>query len=185
MNRAMKEDIFTIKALESKGYVMDELIQLSDEDLDTLPISQRLIDGIKTVKARGGKTAEEIANEIADLMTIDVTSSSEVNAVEISEIYETNTEEHNIAQEEIEEEIIPEVLEEDEVIIVRKESNEDDVKTVIEVLETKAYKSFQPYIKLLQAEVPKVILDSVDSTLISELIDKRISEVKAEAKSTK
>lgn len=185
MNRAMKEDIFTIKALESKGYVMDELIQLSDTDLDSLPISQRLIDGIKTVKARGGKTAEEIANEIADLMTIDITSSAEINAEEISEIYETNTEEHNIVQEEIEEEIIPEVLEEDEVIIVRQESNEDDVKTVVEVLATKAYKSFQPYIKLLQAEVPKVILDSVDSTLISELIDKRISEVKAEAKSTK
>lgn len=185
MNRAMKEDIFTIKALESKGYVMDELIQLSEAELDALPISQRLIDGVKTVKARGGKSADQIAEELADLMTIDVTSSVEVDAVEVAEVYETDTEEHIVIQEEIQQEVVVEEVQEDEVVIVRVESDKADVDTIVEVLSTKAYKSFQPFIKLLQAEVPKVILDAVDSTLISELIEKRIAEVKAEAKSTK
>jgi hypothetical protein len=181
----MKEDIFTIKALESKGYQINELIELSDEQLDALPISQRLIEGIKTVKARGGKTADEIAEELADLMTHDVTSTEEVNAPELAEVYETNTEEHNVIQEEIKQEVIVEELKDDEVIIVRKESNQDDVTTVVEVLATKEYKSFQPYIKLLQTEVPKPILDAVDSTLLTELIEKRIAEVKAEAKKNK
>lgn len=185
MNRAMKEDIFTIKALEAKGYTMDELIQLSDGELDELPISTRLIEGIKIIKARGGKTANEIAEEIADLMTVDVTSSEEVDAEEIAEVYETDTEEHISIQEEIKSEVVEEEIKEDEVEIVRVVSNEDDVKTIVEVLATKSYKSFQPFIKLLQAEVPKVILDSVDSTLISELIEQRIADVKAEDKKTK
>jgi len=185
MNRAMKEDIFTIKALESKGYVMDELILLSEEELDALPISQRLIDGVKTVKARGGKSAAEIAEVLADLMTEDVTSSVEVNVEAVAEVYETNTEEHIIVQEEIQQEVIVEEVQEDEVVIVRVESDKADVETIVQVLDTKSYKSFQPYIKLLQAEVPKPILDAVDSTLISELIEKRISVVKAEAKNAK
>lgn len=185
MNRAMKEDIFTIKALESKGYVMDELILLSEDELDALPISQRLIDGVKTVKARGGKTADEIAEVLADLMNEDVTSSVEVDVESVAEIYETDTEEHIIVQEEIQQEVVVEEVQEDEVVIVRIESDAEDVNAVTEVLATKSYKSFQPYIKLLQAEVPKAILDSVDATLISELIESRIAEVKAESKKTK
>lgn len=185
MNRAMKEDIFTIKALESKGYVMDELILLSDDELDALPISQRLIEGVKTVKARGGKTADEIAEVLADLMTEDVTSSVEVDVPAVAEVYETDTEEHIVVQEEIQQEIVVEEVLEDEVVIVRIESDAEDVETVVEVLNTKAYKSFQPYIKLLQAEVPKAILDAVDSTLISELIEKRIAVVKADVKNAK
>lgn len=185
MNRAMKEDIFTIKAIESKGYKMEELIVLSDEELDELPISQRLIDGIKTVKARGGKTADQIAEDIADLMTKDVTSTEEVDVPEVVEVYETLSPEHIAIQEEIIEEALEEEIAEDEVQIVRVESAPEDIKTVEEVLETKSYKSFQPYIKLLQSEVPKVILDAVDSTLISELIEKRITAVKQAAKKTK
>lgn len=185
MNRAMKEDIFTIKAIESKGYKMEELIELSDAELEELPLSKRLIDGIKIVKSRGGKTADQIAEEIADLMTKDITSTEEVDVPEVVEVYETLSPEHIAIQTEIIEEAIVEEIKEDEVQIVRIESAPDDVKTVEEVLETKSYKSFQPYIKLLQTEVPKVILDEVDSTLISELIEKRIAAVKEAAKKTK
>lgn len=185
MNRAMKEDIFTIKALEAKGYEMAELIKLTDAELDELPISTRLIDGIKTVKARGGKTSEQIAEQIADLMMVDVTSSDEVNVEEISAVYETDTEEHIIVQEEILQEVVVDDVTDDEVAIIRIESSEEDVQIIVEVLNTKSYKSFQPYIKLLQAEVPKSILDAVDSTLISELIEKRISAVKDSGKKNK
>lgn len=178
----MKEDIFTIKALESKGYDMMELITLSNEELDALPISQRLIEGIKTVKARGGKTADQIAEEIADLMSVDITSTEEVDAPIVAEVYETNTEEQDVILDEIKQEAIVEEHKEDEVVIVRIESSKEDVSTVQEVLATKEFKTFQPYIKLLQTEIPKPILDAVDSTLLTELIESRIAQVKEDAK---
>jgi hypothetical protein len=185
MSRAMKEDLFTIKAIQAKGYKMEDLILLSEEELEALPLSQRLIEGVKTVKARGGKTADQIAEDIADLMTQDVTSSVEVDVPQVVETYSTQTPEFIEIQEQIEEEAIVEEIAEDEVEIVRIETAPEDAETVVQVLKSKEYKSFQPYIKLLQNEVPKAILDEVDSTLLTELIEQRIAEVKAEAKKTK
>lgn len=47
--RAMKLDLFTIKAVESKGYDIQELIKLDDAKLDELPLPVKIIQSVKRI----------------------------------------------------------------------------------------------------------------------------------------
>lgn len=172
--RAMKLDLFTIKAVESKGYNIQELIQQTDEELDTLPLSMKLIEAIKIYKQRGGKTAEEIAEEIADIMLKE--DSLQHNVAEVASEYKTNTDEQQDIIEEIQSSV---VIPEDEVQIVRAESSQEDIDTITEALKEKDFKSFASAMKHLKTAVPSQILTSVDGATVSGLIDARIAEVKA------
>lgn len=199
----MKQDLFTIKALQSKGYDMNEILSMTDEEIDALPISTKLIEGAKLYKLRGGKSAESIAEDIADMM---MREESEPVKEEIIEDYKAvplsdlegvmavplNSEEGQrilASREEVlageSSEANEEVQEVQEVEIIRTESNHDDIQIIKESLQRKEAKSFQPFIKHLKAEVPEAILDSVDSTLVAELIEARIAEVKAAQEKTK
>lgn len=173
--RTMKQDLFTIKALEAKGYKIEDIITMSDEELDALPISTKLIEGAKLYKLRGGKTAESIAEDIADMMMRDDSASP---APETIEEYKAVPEVQELVEVKQDDEV--EITEEAaEVAIIRTESKQDDIKIIKESLQRKEAKSFQPFIKHLKSEVPEAILDSVDSTVISDLIEARIAEVKA------
>lgn len=199
--RTMKQDLFTIKALQSKGYDMNEILAMTDEELEALPISTKLIEGAKLYKLRGGKTAESIAEDIADLMMREESAPikeeviEDYKAVPLSELegviavpLDSDEGQRILAsREEILSGESSETIEEEvqEVEIIRSESNHDDIQIIKESLQRKEAKSFQPFIKHLKAEVPEAILDSVDSTLVAELIETRIAEVKAAQEKTK
>lgn len=177
--RAMKQDIFILKAIEAKGYNIDDLTALSDKELDALPLPVKIIEGVKLYKGRGGKSATEIAEQIADLMMEAVDSD-----VEAVPEYVEQTQENQEVLEKITEESVVEVQKSDEPVveIIHAEAKQEDVDAVIEVLKQKEFRSFASYMKLLKAEVPAAVLASIESTKISELIDARIAEVKADSK---
>ena len=177
--RAMKLDIFTIKAVESKGYDIQELIKLDDAKLDELPLPVKIIQAVKDYKARGGKTSAQIAEEIAAIM---LEETPEVESTEVVEQYKTNTEEQQKIIEEIQSTV---VVPEDEIEIVRTESAQEDVDVINEALQQKDFKSFAPFLKHLKSVVPAQILSAVDGSKVNELIENRIAEIKAQSESTK
>lgn len=173
--RTMKKEIFIIKALKTKGYDLEALIQMSDDEINSLPLAAAIIEGIHVYKARGGKTPEQIAEEIATIMMQTDDSDKEV----IPEYFH-QTPEQEAVMAEIEQEAAVE-LAEDEVEIIHIVSKPEDVAVVKEALQQKEFRSFASYTKLLKTAVPKDILDAVESTTITELIDARIAEVKAQS----
>ena len=191
--RTMKQDIFTIKAIESKGYVLEELITRSDEEIEKLPLSAKLITFIQELKTRGGKTADQLAEQIADLMmreekepapaVVEAYADVSEEVEELPTITMLVDDETEIVVQggevTIEAETI--VVETKEVPVERTEAAPDDIAVIREALAAKEAKSFQPFIKHLKAAVPASILDAVDSTVVSDLIDARIAEVKAAA----
>ena len=169
----LKQDIFTIKAVESKGYDIQELIKLSDKELDELPLSVKLIEFVKNYKQRGGKTAQEIADEIADIM-----SQGEVTIEDDSVLndYKTDTEEQIAVKEEIEEQV---VIPEDEVKIVIPEVSQEDIDIIKAALQKKELRGHVSYMKFLKTEVPQVILDAVNGSVLNDLINARLTEIKS------
>lgn len=174
--RAMKQDIFILKAVEAKGYDINDLIELSDEQINELPLPVKILDGIKQYKGRGGKTPDQIAEQIADLMMESIDS-----AVEAVPEYVEQTQEQEEVLEQIAEEAIVVVPEDDTPVveIIHEVAKQEDVDAVVEALQQKEFRSFASYMKLLKTAVPDAVLSSIESTKISELIDARIAEVKA------
>ena len=178
----MKLDLFTIKAIQAKGYDKDELIKLTEQELDELPLPTKIIQAVKDYKARGGKTPDQIAEELADIMLAETPTVENVTVEEVVAEYKTNTEEQQVISTEIDDSV---VIPEGEVEIVRKEASAEDIETINQALSEKEFKSFAPFLKHLKAAVPATILADVDGSKLNELIDARIAEVKAKNESTK
>lgn len=207
--RTMKLDLFTIKALQSKGYELEQLLALTDEEVEALPISVTLIDGVKALRTRGGQTADVIAEQIADLMMREEAEVPKVLVEEYKEVPEFEAQPEEvltsaptseldgvIARKATPEEIAQitkaqaeeAAAEETEFVtedVIRVESKGEDITIIKEALQGKEAKSFQPYIKHLKTAVPEAILNAVDSTLVSDMIEARIAEVKAQQEKTK
>ncbi|EON7861178.1 hypothetical protein HI145_RS00825 [Escherichia coli] len=182
-HKQMKQDLYTIRALESKGYVLDEVIKLSDEEIDKLQLSNKLLVNIKDYKSRGAKPVEVIKEKIAEDISVDEVSRNV--APEVIESYVVDTEEQIKVSEEVQviaEELAPVVEEEDVVVIERVEASKEDLDIIKEALKTKELKSVANYVKHLKSLVPESILSSVDSSVVSQLINERIAEVKENAK---
>lgn len=178
----MKQDLFAIKAVEAKGYDIKELIKLDDSAIDALPLPTKLIQSVKDYKLRGGKSSQEIAEEIAQIMVEEspVLENTTIDAAATA--YKTNTVEQQSIIEEIQSTI---VIPEDEVEIVRTENAQEDIDVIVVALKEKEFKSFAPFLKHLKSAVPAQILTAVDGTKVNELIETRIAEVKAQSESTK
>lgn len=88
--RTMKFDLFVLKTLEKKGYTLDKLIELEDAELDELNLPDKIITQIKGYKQRGGKTAQQVAEEIAALMEAD--SETNMEEDEVLSTYKVPTE---------------------------------------------------------------------------------------------
>ncbi len=182
-HKQMKQDLYTIRALESKGYILDEVIKLSDEEIDKLQLSNKLLVNIKDYKSRGAKPVEVIKEKIAEDISVDEVSRNV--APEVIESYVVDTEEQIKVSEEVQviaEELAPVVEEEDVVVIERVEASKEDLDIIKEALKTKELKSVANYVKHLKSLVPESILSSVDSSVVSQLINERIAEVKENAK---
>lgn len=185
--RTMKLDLFTIKALQSKGYELEQLLALTDAEVDALPISTTLIEGVKALRARGGQTADVIAEQIADLMMRDDVPVIEEIAVDYKDLASFEVQPEEVV-EVVEEEFAVADEDDDEFAtedVIRVESKAEDIDVIKEALQGKEAKSFQPFIKHLKTAVPEAILDAVDSTVVSDLIEARIAEVKAQQEKTK
>ncbi|SOK58571.1 hypothetical protein [Yersinia phage fHe-Yen9-04] len=181
--RAMKQDLFAIKAVKAKGYDIQELILRSDEELDELKLPNKLIQAVKEYKQRGGKSPEEIAEEIAEIMIQESAAVEQTTSLdETVNEYKTNTEEQQKVIEEIQNTV---VIPDDEIQIVRTESSQEDVDIINAALKERDFKSFAPYLKHLKSSVPAQILSAVDGAKVNELIENRISEIKAQGESTK
>ncbi|EFJ0711149.1 hypothetical protein [Escherichia coli] len=181
-HKKMKQDLYTIRALVSKGYDLEEVIKLSEEEIDKLDLSNKLILNIKDYKQRGAKPVEEIKEQIAQDISVDEVSRNV--PPEVIQEYVVDSEEQVKVSEEVEiiaEELAPE-LEEDEVVIERVVSSKEDLDIIKEALQTKEFKSVSNYVKHLKSLVPEQILSSVDSSVVSQLINERIAEVKEKAK---
>ncbi|MED6561975.1 hypothetical protein VWH05_04170 [Escherichia coli O157] len=181
-HKKMKQDLYTIRALVSKGYDLEEVIKLSEEEIDKLDLSNKLILNIKDYKQRGAKPVEEIKEQIAQDISVDEVSRNV--PPEVIQEYVVDSEEQVKVSEEVEiiaEELAPE-LEEDEVVIERVVSSKEDLDIIKEALKTKELKSVSNYVKHLKSLVPEQILSSVDSSVVSQLINERIAEVKEKAK---
>lgn len=182
--KQMKQDIYTIKAIEAKGFNTQEIVKLSDDEIKELPLPQKLINFIIEYKNRGATSEEELIKEMNDV-AMGKDNKNKVKSEMVDE-YKTNTKEQDKELEEVTAKHEKEnPLKEDEVVITRTESTDDDIKFIKDALQKKEYKSFQNYIKFIKTEVPEAILSSVDSTLLSELIDLRITEVKSNAEKNK
>lgn len=182
-HKQMKQDLYTIRALESKGYSLDEVIKLSDEEIDKLQLSNKLLVNIKDYKSRGAKPVEVIKEKIAEDISVDEVSRNV--APEVIESYVVDTEEQIKVSEEVQviaEKLAPVVEEEDVVVIERVEASKEDLDIIKEALKTKELKSVANYVKHLKSLVPESILSSVDSSVVSQLINERIAEVKENAK---
>ena len=184
--RTMKLDLFTIKALQSKGYELEQLLALTDEEVEELPISVTLIEGVKALRTRGGQTADVIAEQIADLMMREEAEVPEVLVEKYKEVPDVATQTEEVVEQQNEKEEAGEDEEEFTTEdVIRVESKGEDITIIKEALQGKEAKSFQPYIKHLKTAVPEAILNAVDSTLVSDMIEARIAEVKAQQEKTK
>lgn len=176
-HKQMKIDIFTIKALESKGFVLEEVLALPDQDIEKLQLPARIINEVIEYKKRGVQPAEVLKEVVTSERLID-DSTVEVSPI-IVEQYVVNTEEQNIIAEEVKvefEESNP--IAEDEVEIIREVADQEDIQIIKDALNDKELKTIAAYTKHLKSVVPASILDDVDSTIIAGLIDARIAEVK-------
>lgn len=206
--RTMKFDLFVLKALEKKGYTLDKLMELEDEVLDELNLPEKIISQIKGYKLRGGKTPQQVAEEIAALMEADSetnmeeaevikTYKDEVKSTLVIDVPDIQTEEdakdfidkvkenlsdrvveHGDSSMKIQTDDVIDVQEQ-EVEIVRTLAKAEDIQIIKEALQKKELRSFASYTKLLKTEVPEAILSAVESTTLNTLIDERIAEVKA------
>lgn len=174
--RAMKFDLFVLKALEKKGYKLESLMELDDAELESLNLSDKIINNIKEYKLRGGKTSAQVAMQIAELMERD--SETNMSKEEVHKVFEIEVSD---IKEDVPQEYIDKIESNessDEVEVLRTISNPDDIKAIKDALKTKELRSFSAYTKHLQKEVPAAILEAVESTTINDLIDERINEIK-------
>lgn len=168
-----KFDAFVLTALSKKNYKIEELILLSDAELEALPISNKIIIAIKGYRDQGGITEKEVQKQIEKILDEDTTTNISAETIE----YIKNT-----PQQERTEDVIQDSFEntpdDNEVEIIHKISSKEDIDIIRDVLQKKELKSFANYTKLLKSEVPEAILTSVESTTLNSLIEERINEVK-------
>ncbi|USL83723.1 hypothetical protein A4_56 [Escherichia phage A4] len=183
-HKQMKQDLYIIKALRSKGYEIDEVMAMSIEEIEALPLPQRIIENAKDYKARGAKPVEVIKEKIFEDISVDEASRNV--KPEVIEEYVENSEDQEKALEEVKQ-IVEEQQEsveseEDVVVIERIEASKEDLDIIKTSLQSKELKTVAAYIKHLKAEVPEAILAAVDSSVVSRLVNERIAEVKENAK---
>lgn len=173
------EYIFIIKSLKSKGYDIDEVIKMDSDDIKKLQFSRMIIEGILSYKEKG-ITISKIENDIFEKR---YTSDTEVKTSDIKQ-YIQNTEEQDKVLTSIQEEAKEEIPE-DVIVVEHKLPEKEDLDIIKESLQQKEMKTVSKYVKHLKDTVPSAILTSVDSIIINELIEERISEVKASNENTK
>lgn len=189
----MKMELYLLKVLESKNIDINEVVKMSDAELDELRLSTKIVYEIKEYIKRGAKSEEEIKNEIDQEMkkpnderfvpnaeTVkqyvvqdDIIATSEEPQVKDDNIndlpvtFEASSEEDEL------------VVQDEPIVVQRQINNPDNIEVIKEALNSKELKTAASYIKHLKTVVASEVLDAVDSTTITAMINERIANIKA------
>lgn len=189
----LKKYAFTIKALESKNMVVDEILAKTEEEIAKLPLSNALINTVLQMKADAVPSDFEVLKE----EFIDIQRAPDDEPVP-DEVAEYQVEPPVLAEETQPEQELPtivhhdedepkEVVEESEAPVVDVEATEtiertianpEDVQAVREVLAKSEQRTVAALLKVVRKELPQAILESVPADVITNLCAERVKEVK-------
>lgn len=175
-NKMLKNNLYLMKALESKGLSLEEAVQMNSEQIENLPISTKLKEFIFAAQETSSeiKTESEIKQEVKELQkTVDVTGDAESVAKEYEYIPDDIKEEIRKEEEQAKLE-----LSDDLELVEKVIANPDVVKMISEALLSKETKSVASYAKIIKTQIPEELLKEVDSTVVSSMINNRIAEIK-------
>lgn len=170
----LKFNIFLTAALTKKGFKLAELVKLSDEELDKLPLSTTLIQGIKETRDNNF-IVDPILLETE--LTVQVQNNDEHRPVDPELINEYK----DVPIVEVQEEIITEqqsnlqeVIEVERVI-----TSTSIINKIKDALEQKEYKLVHLYVKHIKTALTEDELKTVDASMLSDMINARILEIKS------
>lgn len=184
MGSSVKEtskELFFITCIKNKGFDIEKLIKLSDEELDKVSLPFTIIEFIKhkknsSVNVLKPDTLKEIIGE-EQLHQESTLNEDEINV--ISQAYSTESE--GVINER--EEIIKKITEEQTKVVVHKSQevidyNHPDIKAVQEALSKRNVRSYSRLLELLKKDVPMDLLKDVGHETLSTLINQRIADIK-------
>lgn len=177
-NKKLKQDLYLQKALIAKGYKVDDVMLMSEQQVDELEISSKLKDFIKDIQLRVipvPQSEDEIKNKVKELQK---EPELEISKSTASAYIESD----NSFQEEIKAEIVQAAEVEDMEVVERVTSSPEVVGMIKEALESKALKTVPAYLKHIKQNIPEELLKEVDSTVISSMIQAHLEELKASDK---
>lgn len=175
-NKMLKNNLYLMKALESKGLSLEECVQMNEKEIQNLPISTKLKEFIFDTQEIPTelKTELEIKQEVKELQ----------KTVDISGDVESVVKDYEFIPDDIKEEVRQEEekakleLSEDLELVEKVIANPEVVKMINEALLSKETKSVPTYAKIIKTQIPEELLKEVDSTVVSSMINTRISEIK-------
>lgn len=183
--KIMKMELYLLKVLESKNIDIDDVVKMSSDEIDNLPLSAKVITEIKNYIARGAKSEEEITKEIEKekeqpsderfVPPVDIITTYKIP--EEPDVAETNS--TDIIETDIPQENTPVVEEKEELVVLRKFTSPEAIEELERVLNLKEYKSIAAYTKHIKTEMSEDAISEVDSETMMNMINKRIAEVKA------
>lgn len=198
----LKKYTYTIKALQAKNYVVDDVIAMSIDDIKKLPLSTALINSVLSMKEESVSTdSTELKKEFIEFQkapdsTVSVEKAKEYNTPKAEIVPEPEV------QEDVAAPVVPEV--QDEAVEIESEaesadaevetastdveatetiertiSSPEDIAAIREALQAKELRTAAAYLKYLKTAVPDSILKSVAADVITNLCNDRVAEVKA------
>lgn len=179
--KELKFNIFLNAALTKKGYKLEELIQLSDQELDALPISTALITGIKETRDNNFITDPvTLEKELKDQLTNN--NEHAPASPDILNEYKDVPHVTELKSDEVESEK-PNELEVGDTVkpveVVRVVASTSVLNKVKEALLEKDAKAVSAYTKHLKTVLTEEELSTLDPAVISDMINARIAEVKS------
>lgn len=195
----LKKYAFTIKALESKNMVVDEILARTEEEIQSLPLSNTLINTVLEMKADAVPADFKVLKD----EFIDLQRAADVEPVP-DELSKYQVELPVVTEETLQEPVLDSAIiihhdeeEPDEVAIVEPEAvvvaevdvtatetiertiaNPEDVQAVREVLAKSEQRTVAALLKVVRKELPQAILESVPADVITNLCAERVKEVK-------
>lgn len=146
--RTLKRDQFVLKVLAAKNVTLEAVLAMNDKEVQELNLSRTIIDAINEQRERGGVTAEQIAEQIADIMEEPTTTIDP----EIVNAYENKEE----------------VVESPEVQTELLDSGESEVEIEEPAEPTESVDITEPVVSEIPKVLEDIIAEVVESTTVSK-----------------
>lgn len=82
--RTSKRDKFVHQVLKAKNVSLEDVLKMTGEEVQGLKLSKTIRDAIDDLRKRDGKTAQEVANDLADMMEASHNEKTGNDAVDLS-----------------------------------------------------------------------------------------------------
>lgn len=175
-NKMLKNNLYLMKALASKGFSLEEAVKMNFDEIENLPISTKLKEFILAAQETSTelKTELEIKQEVKELQkTVDVSGDVESLAKDYEYVSDEIKEEIRLEEEQAKLE-----LSDDLELVEKTIANPEVVDMIRTALLSKETKSVASYAKIIKTQIPEELLKEVDSTVVSSMINVRIAEIK-------